>query len=38
MCLIAWSWQPASATPLLLLSNRDEFYDRPTLPLLWWEG
>jgi len=38
MCLIAWSWQPASATPLLLLSNRDEFYDRPALPLHWWEG
>lgn len=38
MCLIAWHWQPASATPLLLLSNRDEFYDRPTLPLHWWEG
>jgi uncharacterized protein with NRDE domain len=38
MCLIAWSWQPASPTPLLLLSNRDEFYDRPALPLHWWEG
>ncbi|MDE2418553.1 MAG: NRDE family protein [Burkholderiales bacterium] len=37
MCLIAWNWQPASATPLLLLSNRDEFYARPTLPLHWWE-
>ena len=37
MCLIAWSWQPASATPLLLLSNRDEYYDRPALPLHWWE-
>jgi uncharacterized protein with NRDE domain len=38
MCLIAWSWQPASATPLLLLSNRDEFYDRPALPLHWWDS
>lgn len=38
MCLIAWHWQPASATPLLLLSNRDEFYDRPALPLHWWDG
>ena len=36
MCLIAWNWQPASATPLLLLANRDEFYDRPALPLHWW--
>lgn len=37
MCLIAWNWQPGSATPLLLLSNRDEFYDRTALPLHWWE-
>jgi len=37
MCLIAWSWQPESATPLVLLSNRDEFYHRPALPLHWWE-
>lgn len=36
MCLIAWHWQPASATPLLLLSNRDEFYGRPALPVHWW--
>jgi uncharacterized protein with NRDE domain len=38
MCLIAWNWQPASATPLLLLANRDEFYARPAAPLHWWEG
>lgn len=37
MCLIAWNWQPASPTPLLLIANRDEFYARPTLPLNWWE-
>ena len=37
MCLIAWNWQPDSATPLLLLANRDEFYARPALPLHWWE-
>lgn len=37
MCLIAWNWQPQSATPLLLLANRDEFYARPALPLHWWE-
>lgn len=36
MCLIAWNWQPASTTPLLLLANRDEFYGRPALPLHWW--
>ncbi len=36
MCLIAWNWQPASPTPLLLIANRDEFYARPTLPLHGW--
>jgi uncharacterized protein with NRDE domain len=36
MCLIAWNWQPGSAQPLVLLSNRDEFYQRATLPLHWW--
>jgi uncharacterized protein with NRDE domain len=38
MCLIAWNWQPDSATPLLLLANRDEFYARPALPMHWWDG
>lgn len=36
MCLIAWNWQPSSATPLLLLGNRDEFYARPTEALHHW--
>ena len=38
MCLIAWNWQPDSATPLLLLANRDEYFQRPALPVHWWEG
>lgn len=37
MCLIVWNWQPGSDMPLLLLSNRDEFYDRPCTPLHWWD-
>ncbi|TXT36747.1 MAG: hypothetical protein FD135_4084 [Comamonadaceae bacterium] len=37
MCLIAWNWQPAHPTPLLLIANRDEFYARPTAPLSWWD-
>ena len=37
MCLMAWNWQPDSATPLVLLSNRDEFYARPAMPVHWWE-
>ena len=38
MCLIAWNWQPDSATPLLLIGNRDEFYARPAQAMHWWEG
>jgi uncharacterized protein with NRDE domain len=37
MCLIAWNWQPETETPLLLLSNRDEFYARRTRALHWWD-
>jgi len=36
MCLIAWNWQPDSASPLLLLANRDEFYARPSAALHAW--
>lgn len=36
MCLIAWNWQPSSATPLLLIGNRDEFYARPAQALHRW--
>lgn len=38
MCLIAWRWEPADATPLVLLANRDEFYARPTRALTQWPG
>ena len=38
MCLLAWNWQPDSATPLVLLSNRDEYFERPTQNLRWWPG
>ena len=37
MCLIAWNWQPGSATPLLLVANRDEFYARPAQAMHWWD-
>ena len=36
MCLLAWSWQPDSAQPLLLAANRDEWLARPTRPMRWW--
>lgn len=37
MCLIAFSWQPDSEMPLTLVANRDEFYQRPTLPVHFWK-
>lgn len=36
MCLIVFRWQPGSAEPLTLLSNRDEFYQRPSLNAHFW--
>lgn len=36
MCLIAFSWNPGADMPLLLLANRDEFYERPSAPAEWW--
>ena len=36
MCLIAWHWQPEANEPLVLLSNRDEFFDRPAAALAKW--
>ena len=38
MCVIAFHWQPDGPVPLIVAANRDEFYDRPTAPLAWWEG
>ncbi|MEN0105055.1 MAG: NRDE family protein [Pseudomonas sp.] len=37
MCLIVFAWRPGHAQPLVLAANRDEFYDRPTLPLAPWD-
>lgn len=37
MCLIVFSWRPDSETPLILVANRDEFYQRPTLPVHFWK-
>lgn len=38
MCLIAWRWHPDHSDALVLLSNRDEFFDRPTLAARQWPG
>ncbi|OVA00624.1 Protein of unknown function DUF833 [Macleaya cordata] len=38
MCIAVFIWQNHPLYPLLLLLNRDEFHDRPTKPIAWWEG
>ena len=38
MCLIAWRWHPDHSDALVLMSNRDEFFDRPTEAALQWSG
>ncbi|CAO2833718.1 unnamed protein product [Amaranthus hypochondriacus] len=38
MCIAAFAWQAFSLHPFILLLNRDEYYNRPTTPLGWWEG
>lgn len=37
MCLIAFAFEKAANTPLVVISNRDEFYHRPTRTLHWWD-
>ena len=37
MCLILIAHQFTDQTPLLVLANRDEFYDRPTAAAALWE-
>lgn len=36
MCIAAIAWQLFDDLPLVLLSNRDEFFERPTTPLHEW--
>ena len=38
MCIVALAWQVLEDTPLCLISNRDEFYLRPTAGLKAWEN
>lgn len=37
MCLILFSYDTHPLYRLVLASNRDEFYTRPTLPLTYWD-
>jgi len=36
MCLVAIAWQVHARYPLILLGNRDEFHQRPTVAAGWW--
>jgi uncharacterized protein with NRDE domain len=37
MCLAAFAINASAKWPLLIASNRDEFFDRPALPLAQWQ-
>jgi uncharacterized protein with NRDE domain len=37
MCLILVAHRPEEPVPLLVLANRDEFYDRPSGPADYWQ-
>jgi len=37
MCLLSIAFKYQANTTLAVCSNRDEFYQRPTLPLHWWQ-
>lgn len=36
MCLIALAWQQHVDFPLVVVANRDEFFNRPTAAADWW--
>jgi uncharacterized protein with NRDE domain len=38
MCLIAFAYQQHPRYPLIVIANRDEFYERPTEQAHWWEN
>lgn len=38
MCLIVFALNVSEEYPLIFLSNRDEFYQRPAQNMHWWEG
>ncbi|KZV40850.1 transport and Golgi organization 2 [Dorcoceras hygrometricum] len=37
MCIALFMWQAHPLYPFLLLLNRDEYHNRPTTPVGWWE-
>jgi len=37
MCLLAVAFHRHPDAPLIVTSNRDEYYSRPTMPMHWWD-
>ena len=37
MCLIVFAWKLLPSSPLIMVANRDEFYDRPSKEASWWD-
>jgi len=37
MCLILFAWRTHPAHALIVAANRDEFFERPSLPAAWWD-
>ncbi len=38
MCLVAFSWKSHPKYPLIISTNRDEFFERPSEPMHRWES
>lgn len=38
MCLVAFSWKSHPDYPLVIRANRDEFFERPTQKIHFWES
>ncbi|KAG6419940.1 hypothetical protein SASPL_116454 [Salvia splendens] len=38
MCIAVFMWQTHGVYPFLLLLNRDEYHNRATTPVGWWDG
>ncbi|KAF5462240.1 hypothetical protein F2P56_018263 [Juglans regia] len=38
MCIAAFAWQVHPLFPFLVFQNRDEYHNRPTKQVAWWEG
>ena len=37
MCLILFAWNSHPDYSLVVAANRDEFYERPTQSMSWWD-